>query len=73
MATANIAEAPADRFYEAVTEDTLILAGQLADALHILTQCHARNVRLSDDFLAYVDELTEQIQLMQPCRTIPSA
>ncbi len=63
----------ADRFSATVAEDTLALAGQLADALHILTQCHARNVPLSEEFLAYVDDLTEQIQLLQPSRAISSA
>lgn len=63
----------ADPFSAAVAEDTLMLARQLADARQILMQCHARNVTLSDEFLAYVDDLTEQIQMMQPCRVIHTA
>ena len=56
----------AEPFAAAVAEDTFVLAGQLADAIEIMMQCTARNVPLSDDFLAYVDELMEEIQAMQP-------
>ena len=63
----------AEPFSAAVAEDTLVLAGQLADALEIMTQCSVRSVPLSDEFLAYVDELTEQIQKVQPCGAVHSA
>jgi len=65
--------AHAEPFSAAVAEDTLMLAGQLADALEILVQCHARTVPVSDEFLAYIDELTEQIRTMQPCQAIHAA
>lgn len=52
---------------------TLTLAAQLADALEILTQCQARNVPLSSEFLAYVDDLTDEIEMLQPCGLIHRA
>ena len=63
----------AEPFGAALAEDTLAVAGQLADALEVMLQCAARNVPMSDEFLSYVDELTEQIQAMQPCGAIHSA
>ncbi len=58
---------------QAAFADMLALAAQLADALHILTQCKARNVPLSNEFLAYVDDLTEEIEALQPCKMIACA
>ena len=63
----------ADPFSASVAEDTFLLAGQLADALEILQQCHARNVPLDDEFFKYMDDLTEQIESLQPCRKISAA
>ena len=63
----------ADPFSASVAEDTFMLAGQLADALEILQQCHARNVPLGDDFFQYVDDLTEQIESLQPGQKICTA
>ena len=65
--------AHADPFSAAVAQDTLALASELADALQILIQCQARNVVPADDFLNYVDGLTEQIECLQPGRTVHSA
>lgn len=77
MATATIplTEAAISRRdgYDANFAETLTLAGQLADALEILMQCQARNVPLSNEFLAYVDDLTDAIDMLQPCGTIPRA
>ena len=63
----------ADPFSASVAEDTFMLAGQLADALEILQQCHARNVSLDDEFFQYVDGLSEQIQSLQPGQKICAA
>ncbi len=63
----------AEPFSAAVAEDTLVVAEQLADALDIMIQCAARNVPLSDEFLTYIDDLTEQIQAMQPGGAVHSA
>ena len=63
----------ADPFSAMIAEDTLVLAGQLAEAVDILVQCHARNVFPSDEFLEYVDDLTERIDLLQPDRMVHAA
>ncbi len=65
--------AQAEPFHAAVVEDTMALAGLLADALEIITQCHARNVPLTEEFFAYVDDLTEQIHNKQPSGAVHSA
>ena len=62
-----------DPFTAALAEDTLELACELADALQIMQQCYARNLSLSDDFLGYIDDLTERIQEMQPSHKISVA
>ena len=62
-----------DAFSAAVAEDTFLIACELADSLEIMQQCYARNVPLSDDFLGYVDDLTERIQEMQPSHKISVA
>ena len=63
----------ADPFSASVAEDTFMLAEQLADALEILQQCHARNVPLNEEFFRYVDDLTEQIESLQPGQKICTA
>ena len=63
----------ADAFHAAAAQDALELAGQLADAFDILMQCRARNVALSEEFLAYVDDLMESIDSMQPWQMLHRA
>jgi len=63
----------ADPFSAALAEDTFLIACELADSLEIMQQCYARNLPLSDDFLGYVDDLTERIQEMQPSHKISVA
>ena len=74
MASATILLPSADQLHgQAAFADTLALAAQLADALHILTQCKARNVPLSNEFLAYVGDLTDEIEALRSCHLIACA
>ena len=74
MASATVLLPSADQLHGQVAfAETMALAAQLADALHILTQCSARNVPISEEFLAYVDDLTEEIEMLQPCGMISRA
>ncbi len=63
----------ADPFSASIAQDTLELAVQLAEAVQILDQCHARNVVPSDDFLEYVDGLTTRVESIQVDHTLHRA
>jgi hypothetical protein len=63
----------AEPFCADLAEDTFVMACELADALQIMEQCCARNIPLCNDFLGYVDDLTQRIQEMQPSHRICAA
>ncbi len=63
----------ADPFSASIAQDTLELAVQLAEAIQILDQCHARAVIPSDEFLDYVDGLTTRVESIQVDHTVHRA
>ena len=63
----------APEFRAAADRNPLDVAGELAEALAIVDQCIARNVKPDDEFLDFVESLLCEVETMQVFRRIHAA